>query len=106
MARRPTSTGDAQAFFHTNREPTRVQRSVVVPAVTSFPSCAKAHPPLSAGGDEVVGLVVVAGVVELLERLDVTADVVADKVGRDDDDAVLVVDGVSSPVVTITSRIR
>jgi hypothetical protein len=83
-----------------------VQRSVVVPAVTSFPSCAKAHPPLSAGGDEVVGLVVTAGVVEPLDRLGVTAGVVPDDVGRDGDEAVLEVDGVLSPAFTITSRIR
>lgn len=93
-----------QALRHKNREPTRVQRSVVVPAVTSFPSCAKAHPPLSAGGDEVVATPVEVGA--LLVRLEVTADVADDGVGVGVDGADVVVVGLSLPASTTTVRMR
>ncbi len=79
-----------------------MQVRVVVPVVTSFPSCAKAHMPLSAGGDEVVGTAVEVGA--LLAGLDVPAEGVEDGVGPDG--AEVVVAGVSWPALSNTSRMR
>ena len=78
-----------------------MQRNVAVPVVTSVPSCAKAHTPLSAGGDELVGATVEVGA--LLARLDVTAD---GEDGLGPDVAEVVVTGVSWPTLSMTSRTR